>query len=330
VTTPHLSLPAAPANLQAAALDAFHVRLTWDDNAYNESGYKVEQRTGGAETWQEITQYAYPDWVVEGLAGETTYSFRVRATNRAGDSAYSNDATVTTPAPQPELRLPIWDVTFGSQDECAGWMATTALANDGQAPLVVNSVTFVSGSREFTYLGPPTPFSIAPQGSQEIAVGFAPVGAGGLKSATFAVSTNDPVNPTASFAATGSGIIPFISIQLDIQRLTARIWMLQRDYARVVLKLSSSSPNGQIYYRLLRKAGTGPYQTIKSFTWAETSAGNWTYLDTFLARNVSYTYKIDAVDCRSVVIDESAEVLLAAPGPAQDARVRQPSRGVKR
>ena len=330
VTTPPLTPPAAPVNLQATALDESHVRLTWDDKAYNESGYKIEQRAGGAGTWQEITQHAYPDWIVEGLVGETTYSFRVRATNKAGDSAYSNDATVTTPAAQPEIRLPIWDVTFGSQDECTGWLATTSLTNDGRAPLVVNSVTFASGSREFTYLGPATPFSIEPQGSQEIAVGFAPVGAGGQKSATFAVSTNDPVNPAASFAATGSGIIPCISIQLDIQRLTARIWMLQREYARVVLKLSSSSPQGQIYYRLLRKVGAGPYQTIKSFTWADTSAGNWIYLDTFLARNVSYTYKIDAVDCRSVVIDESAEVLLAAPGPAQDARLRQPSRGVKR
>jgi hypothetical protein len=331
VTTPPLTLPAAPTDLQATAQDASHVRLTWEDNAYNESSYKIEQKTGAAGTWHEITQYAYPNsYWIEGLVEKTMYSFRVRATNRAGDSAYSNEATVTTPAYQPVLRLPIWDVPFGHQDECSGWMGTTDLYNDGPVPLVVNSVTLVSGSSQFGYLGPATPFSIPSHGSQEIAVGFAPVGAEGQKSATFAVATNDPANPMATFEATGYGVIPSITFELDVQRLTARIWMLQREYVRVVLALHSSSPQGQINYRLLRKVGTGPYQTIKVFAWAGTSRGNWTYLDTFLERTLSYTYKIEAWDCRGVVIHQSEEILLAAPGQVQETRVRQARRGVKR
>jgi hypothetical protein len=329
-TTPPLSLPAPPTNLQAIAPDASRVRLTWEDNAYNESGYKIEQMTGAAGTWDEITQHAYPSWMVEGLVEKTTYAFRVRATNRAGDSAFSNEAMVTTPAYQPVLRLPLWGVSFGYRDECSGWMRTTDLYNDGQAPLVVNSVAFVSGSREFSYLGPATPFSIAPQGSQEIAVGFAPVGAEGQKTAMFAVATNDPANPVANLEATGYGSIPLITFKFDVQRLTARIWMLQREYVRVDLSLSCSSPGGQINYRLLRKVGTGPYQTIQVFPWAGTSGGNWTYLDTFIERALSYTYKIEAWDCRGVVIHQSQEVLLAAPGQVKESRLRQARRGAKR
>ncbi len=53
-TTPALSIPVAPAGLQAAALSATSARLTWTDNSYNEDAFLVERKTGAAGVWAQI------------------------------------------------------------------------------------------------------------------------------------------------------------------------------------------------------------------------------------------------------------------------------------
>jgi hypothetical protein len=103
-------VPAAPSDLTATALSSTNIRLNWMDHATDESGYKVEARTG-ASPYQEITGLTLgPGAAVQTLTGaqpSTTYYFRVHAYNAAGDSAYSNEASVTTPdAPVPPPAAP--------------------------------------------------------------------------------------------------------------------------------------------------------------------------------------------------------------------------------
>jgi hypothetical protein len=329
VTTPHLTLPAAPTNLQATALDATRVLLTWEDNAYNESYYKIEQKKG-AETWHQLTQHGYPNCMIEGLAAETMYSFRVRATNNAGDSAYSNEALLTTPAYQPVLRLPIWAVSFGYVDVCTGVYKTTFLYNDGYASLVVNGVILASGSSDFAYLGPPTPFSIAPGEFVEIGIGFLPSGAKSLVSAVFSILSNDPVNGSAPFTATGQGIALAVSAQLQVEHGFVRAWIARMDYARINAEVALSAPQSAVTFRLMRKAGSAPYRGIKFFTWDDTVAGRWTYTDMFLESNESYAYRIDALDCRGFVIYTSQGTGLAPPSRVQRLEKDPPRRIVKR
>jgi hypothetical protein len=94
--------PADPTGLNAVAVDPYHVNMTWTDNANNELGYDIERCTGvGCTNFARIDGVganiaAYPD---SGLAPNTTYSYRVIAYNMGGNSAPSNIATVTTPAP---------------------------------------------------------------------------------------------------------------------------------------------------------------------------------------------------------------------------------------
>jgi len=325
VTTPHLTLPAAPTNLQATALDATRVLLTWEDNAYNESYYKIEQKTG-AGTWYQLTQHGYPNCIIEGLAAETMYSFRVRAANSAGDSAYSNEALLTTPAYRPVLRLPIWDLSFGYVNVCTGVYETTFLYNDGDAPLVVGSVILASGSSDFGYLGPPTPFSIPPGGFIEIGIGFRP-SAGGPVSAVFVVHSNDPVNGSAPFTATGQGMGLSVSAQLQVERGFVRGWIARMEYARINAEVTLSAPQSAVTFRLMRKAGSAAYQAIKHFTWADIVAGHWTYTDMFLASNMSYAYKIEAVDCRGVLIYAS-QGLDISPFPQQQKLEKDPLRRI--
>ena len=89
--------PNAPTNLTATAPSASQVNLSWADNSTNETNFKVERKTGAGGTWQQIatpTAASHSDTTV---AANTTYVYRVRATNTGGDSAYSNEFTITTP-----------------------------------------------------------------------------------------------------------------------------------------------------------------------------------------------------------------------------------------
>jgi subtilisin family serine protease len=93
-TTPTL---AVPTGLVAAALSSTQVRLTWKDNATNETGYRIEVAPPGSGFVQIGSLGTNTtSCTVSGTTARTTYTFRVRAFNATGNSAYSNTATVTT------------------------------------------------------------------------------------------------------------------------------------------------------------------------------------------------------------------------------------------
>ena len=98
VTPPAVTLPNAPSSLKATALTLGRVSLTWSDKANNEDGFQIERKTGSTGTWQLIATVAAnsKSYTDTSTARRTTYSYRVRAFNAAGGSAYSNQVTVTT------------------------------------------------------------------------------------------------------------------------------------------------------------------------------------------------------------------------------------------
>ncbi|WP_447002047.1 glycosyl hydrolase family 8 [Saccharothrix isguenensis] len=94
--TPSTTAPAAPSNLTAIAAPG-SIALNWRDNAGDETGFVVERRVGSGTAWSRsgsvgagVTGY-HDNSVTTG----TRYSYRVRASNQAGDSAWSNEATAT-------------------------------------------------------------------------------------------------------------------------------------------------------------------------------------------------------------------------------------------
>ncbi len=102
VTTPaaSISVPAAPTNLAAAAASSSAVALTWTDNATDESAYIVERATGAGAFAAVASDLAAGtvQWNDTGVTASTAYRYRVKARNAGGDSAWSNEASVTTPA----------------------------------------------------------------------------------------------------------------------------------------------------------------------------------------------------------------------------------------
>ena len=51
-------MPSAPANLTAAAASASQINLTWRDNSTNETGFRIERKTGTSGTYTEIATTA--------------------------------------------------------------------------------------------------------------------------------------------------------------------------------------------------------------------------------------------------------------------------------
>ncbi|MDQ1324702.1 MAG: hypothetical protein QG587_2038, partial [Chloroflexota bacterium] len=96
-----LSLPAAPSGLSASAFSATQVDLAWTDNATNETGFRIDRSPNGSTGWTEIatTGANIASYHDTGLATGSAYYYRVRATNAAGDSAYSNTAGLTLSVP---------------------------------------------------------------------------------------------------------------------------------------------------------------------------------------------------------------------------------------
>ncbi|HRD01067.1 MAG TPA: fibronectin type III domain-containing protein [Candidatus Saccharicenans sp.] len=308
VTTPALTVPAAPSALQAIAISYSQVRLNWTDNSYNEDGFKIERKEGSGGSYQPVGtagegQTTYND---SGLLPLTTYYYRVRAFNSVGDSAYSNESSVTTPENKPKIRLPISEVIFGQVNVCEHKDLTTTIYNDGGADLIISAVARSSGSTDFSFVGPALPLTIPPFSSKQLTIRFSPLNTG-VESATYTLSSNDPDNPAVAFNVSGTGFIPAITIDLQVERRTESAWIIRRDYGRISVVVSKAAPYSVTKYKLWRKTTGGSYELRKEFTEGELSYDHLVYLDTYLDKGKNYTYRFEALDCAGQVIASSAE-----------------------
>lgn len=76
------------------------VTLSWSDNSTNETGFKIEKSIAGAPFVEigvvntDVKTYIDDAIFVSGVE----YAYRVRAFNAAGNSGYSNTATIVWPS----------------------------------------------------------------------------------------------------------------------------------------------------------------------------------------------------------------------------------------
>jgi PKD repeat protein len=94
------SAPTSPASLAASASGSASINLTWGASSDNVgvTGYRIERCQGaGCTSFAQIGTSTGTTFTSTGLAAATSYSYRVRATDAAGNlSAYSNTASATT------------------------------------------------------------------------------------------------------------------------------------------------------------------------------------------------------------------------------------------
>lgn len=122
------SAPAPPSNLRITGTSISTVALAWDDGSANEDGFKIEQN--GAEVvtvGPNITTAA-----VMGLVPATSYSFRARAFNTVGYSAYSNtvDGMTQSPPLPEDTTTPTTAISFFRRNGNSRNYSTTAQASD--------------------------------------------------------------------------------------------------------------------------------------------------------------------------------------------------------
>jgi hypothetical protein len=145
------SVPPAPSALTTSAVSSSAVDLAWSDNSSNESSFTVERSLDGA-TWSVVTS-ALPAGTTSyrdtGLSASTAYSYRVKATNAAGSSSYSNVATATTPAQSSVLFVESFPGADGSSWDAGRWTTSngTTASTDVQGGGGRMSFQNVSGAR---------------------------------------------------------------------------------------------------------------------------------------------------------------------------------------
>jgi len=201
--------PAAPSNLAATAVSPTQIDLTWQDNSGDEQGFRIE-RSLDAFTFGEIATVAtnVTSFSDNTVSPDTLYFYRVLAFNNFGNSEPSNIAFAQTPpSPIPVNPVIIVEPTaidFGSVRITQADTRTVTITNGGAANLIISSISDPGG--QFSIVNKPAlPLTILSTGSVTLSVRFAPLSIGPT-SASFAIGSNDPLNPVVSVGLQGIGV----------------------------------------------------------------------------------------------------------------------------
>ena len=126
--------PADPSDLTATVVSSSRIDLTWTDNSNNETGFKIERKTGAGGTYAQIgivgaNVSAYSNTA---LTANTTYYYRVRSYNAGWNSNYSDPVNATTlplPPAAPVLKTPASGATGMNQTPRLAWNPSTGAVN---------------------------------------------------------------------------------------------------------------------------------------------------------------------------------------------------------
>jgi alpha-tubulin suppressor-like RCC1 family protein/fibronectin type 3 domain-containing protein len=104
------TLPLGPSSLVVDSVTGSSARLSWKDNANNETGYIVERRQGGGifgelGQAQPIDSTSFVDLNLDPDAG---YTYRVKAINELGSSPFSNQVGLTAAPAAPTALVATW------------------------------------------------------------------------------------------------------------------------------------------------------------------------------------------------------------------------------
>ncbi|MBN1672453.1 MAG: fibronectin type III domain-containing protein [Kiritimatiellae bacterium] len=143
--------PAAPSGLTATAVSPSKVELSWTDNSSNETGFKIDRRKSGTDTWERIATPGANTTALSdsGLPASTTFYYMVKASNSAGDSPYSGVAGATTQedVPPPAIAVSTASVSVSGVQGTDAADATFQVWNSGGQTLQYNVVEDTSKFR---------------------------------------------------------------------------------------------------------------------------------------------------------------------------------------
>ncbi|MCX8160780.1 MAG: M6 family metalloprotease domain-containing protein [Candidatus Saccharicenans sp.] len=208
----------------------------------------------------------------------------------------------------PALRLSASSLSFGQANICTYADLTLTIYNDGAGPLIITGINRLSGATDFSCRATAFPFTVNAGSSRDVVFRFDAYNTGPLV-ATFGINSNDPSRPQTLLSLNGTGYIPEININIQVERRVERAWILRRAFARITIQVGKSAPFNIDSYRLTRKeagSGTNPH-IVQTFSESDFSSGQVVYIDKYLEADRTYLYTVEALDCYGRVITSSSQ-----------------------
>lgn len=297
--------PPAPSNLQVSALSATELQVSWQDNSLNEEVFELERKTGAgafalvASPGPNTT--AYRD---TGLGTSTTYTYRVRAKNSFGPSAYSAEASGTTSPPPSPPQAP------------NNLVAAAVSATELQLTWQDNSTTEASFELERKLVGG----SFSPLVTLEANITtYRNTGLSANTTYIYRVRARNVLGPSA-YSADGTGItLPVPPSAFAVSRISE---------SRLDLNWTNGNPSPAAHRVERSLNGSTGFTEIASLT-----AGTSTYSNTGLEADREYFYRIRAVNASGFSVYsavQSGRTLPVPPGrPTNLAAALLPSLAVR-
>ncbi len=130
-TPPDTTAPTAPSGLGATVSSSSQINLSWGaaSDSVGVTGYRIERCQGaGCASFAQIATASGTAYTNTGLSGSTSYSYRVRATDAAGNlGGYSASATAVTSAAN---RAPVISGSPATQVVAGSGYSFTPTASD--------------------------------------------------------------------------------------------------------------------------------------------------------------------------------------------------------
>ena len=91
------AVPSAPGSIAATALSSGSITVSWS-NVFSEFSYRIERSLNGVSGWVQVAEvpWDFTSYTDTGLTTGTAFFYRVRASNNAGNSAYTGPASAPT------------------------------------------------------------------------------------------------------------------------------------------------------------------------------------------------------------------------------------------
>jgi len=286
VDPPDTASPTAPSSLTATASSSTQIGLTWAASTDNVgvTGYRIERCSGAnCTSFAQIATSATSTFADSGLSGSTSYSYRVRATDAAGNlSSYSNTASASTSA------------AADTQAPTAPSNLMVAASSTTQISLTWNGATDnvgVTGYRIERCSGASCT-SFAQIGTTTGSTSFNDTGLAAATSYSYRVRAADAAGNLSPYSNTSSAST---STPSDTQPPSAPSSLVatSSSSSQIGLTWAASTDNvGVTGYHVERCSGA----SCTSFTQIGTTTGATTFNDTGLAASTSYSYRVRAND----------------------------------
>ena len=279
-TLAHAVVPSAPTNLVATAVSSTQINLAWTDTSNNETSFKIERKTGSGGTYSQIatTGTNVVTFNNTGRTAGTTYFYRVRASNASGNSAYTNEASATTPVPDktaPTAPSGLAATAASSSQINLSWNASTD--NVGVSGYRVERCQGTSCTN-FAQIGTPT------------ATSFNDTGRTAATAYRYRVRATDAAGNRSAYSNIAAASTP----ALDTTAPTAPSGLTAgaTSSSQINLAWSASTDNvGVSGYRVERCQGAGCTTFAQIATPTATS-----FSDAGLSPSTSYSYRVRAAD----------------------------------